>query len=124
MASTLDRIQAAAPGSGKLHLFDFARPHHFVEESVFAPPPPGERRYYVETSHFYPWLGDKILAAVFAGGEQEEAVAAGDPFGREIGHGAGAISIDSDIATARADLDLWESMHADDVGHVRTLISH
>ena len=112
---------ADAPGTGKLRLFDFARPHHLVEQSPYVPPPPGERRYYLETNHFYPWLGDKVLAKVF-GREEDEAT--DDAFGREIGHGSNSISIDEDIATAKAALDQWEGSHPDDVNLVKRIVSH
>jgi hypothetical protein len=120
-AATLDEL-AAAPGTGKLRLFDFARPHPFVEQSPLVPPPPGERRYYLETNHFYSWFGDKVLARVFGKGEDVEGTAASELFGQEIGQGANSISIDSDIATARAALDRWESTHEDEVGHIRKVI--
>jgi hypothetical protein len=113
---------ATAPGSGKLRLFDFARPHHLVEESIYFPPPLGERRYYRETSHFYPWLGDKVLATVF-GVEPDMDTRQAKAFGREIGDGAGSISIDQDLATTSAALDAWEATHPDDVSHVKKLIS-
>jgi hypothetical protein len=121
ISATLNEL-AAAPGTGKLRLFDFARPHPLVEQSVFVPPPPGERRYYLEDNHFYPWLGDKVLTRVFAKGEDDEAAPGSEPFGREIGQAADSMSIDSDIATARVALDLWESTHADEVSLVRKLI--
>ncbi|MFI5013134.1 MAG: hypothetical protein ACHQAY_12395 [Hyphomicrobiales bacterium] len=121
-AATLEGL-AASPGTGKLRLFDFARPHRFVEQSPLAPLPPGERRYYLETNHFYPWLGDKVLARVFGKGEDPEAMPATEPFGQEIGQGPDSISIDSDITTASAALDRWESTHEDEVGHIRKLIS-
>ncbi|MFI4998171.1 MAG: hypothetical protein ACHQAQ_20600, partial [Hyphomicrobiales bacterium] len=120
IAATVERL-ATAPGSGKLRFFDFARPHPFVEQPVYAPPPPGERRYYLESSHFYPWLGDKVLARVF--GKAQEPEKEDEPFGREIGEGAGSISIDSDIATAKTAFDLWEAAHQDDVSYVKKLIS-
>ncbi|MFI5013133.1 MAG: hypothetical protein ACHQAY_12390 [Hyphomicrobiales bacterium] len=121
IAATVEGL-ATAPGSGKLRFFDFARPHPFVEQPVYAPPPPGERRYYLESSHFYPWLGDKVLATVFGNGEGPEAMPGTEPFGREIGRGANSISIDGDIAMARAALDRWESTHEDEVSHIRKLI--
>jgi hypothetical protein len=117
IASTVESL-SSAPGTGRLRLFDFARPHRLVEQSIFAPPPPGEMRYFLESSHFYPWLGDKMLARLF--GEDKDAE--GDSFGREIGHGAAMISIEEDIATARAALDLWESMHADEVGLIKSIV--
>jgi len=122
LAAMVDQL-ALAPGTGRLRLFDFARPHAFVEQSVYAPPPAGERRYYLESSHFYPWLGDKVLAEVFGKPQEPETGAEAEPFGRTIGKGGGAISIDEDIASARAGLDLWEAAHRDDVGYVRRLIS-
>jgi hypothetical protein len=121
-AATLEGL-AASPGTGKLRLFDFARPHPFVEQSPLAALPPGERRYYLETNHFYPWFGDKVLARVFGKGEDGEGTAADELFGREIGQGPNSISIDSDVTTARAALDRWESTHEDEVGHIRKLIS-
>jgi hypothetical protein len=121
LAATLDEL-ASAPGSGKLRVFDFARPHPLVEQSIFAPPPPGERRYYLESSHFYPWLGEKLLETVFAREQDTGAEPTTEPFGRQIGHRAGAISIDEDLATAKAALDDWEAAHRDDVSHVQTLI--
>jgi hypothetical protein len=120
IAATLEEL-AAEPGSGKLRLFDFARPHPFVEQSVHAPPSPGERRYFFESSHFYPWLGDKVLAKVFGGSEEPEKE--DEPFGREIGRGSEAVSIDEDIATAKTALDQWETAHQDDVSYVKKLIS-
>ena len=106
---------AKAPGSGKVRFHDFARPHPFTEQSVNAPPPPGERRYYLETSHFYPWLGDKVLAKVFGKADEVQ-----DPtFGVEIG----PVPIESDLASARAGLDAWEAAHPDEVGYVKKLLS-
>jgi hypothetical protein len=115
---------AASPGTGKLRLFDFARPHHLVEQPVFAPPPQGERRYFLESNHFYPWLGDKVLAKLFTKGEEPEATSITEPFGQEIGQDADSISIDSDVAMAKAALDSWESTHQDDVNHIREITSH
>jgi hypothetical protein len=112
---------SAAPGSGKIRLFDFARPHAFVTQPVYAPPPPGERRYYLETNHFYPWLGDRVLARVFGKGEEREETPA-EPFGREIGNGPDQTPVDDDIATASAALDHWESTHADELQHIRQII--
>lgn len=112
---------SSAPGTGKIRLFDFARPHPFVEQPVYAPLPPGERRYYLETNHFYPWLGDKVLARVFGKGEEREETPT-EPFGREISDGPGSMPIDEDISTAKAALDLWESTHADELSHIRQLI--
>jgi hypothetical protein len=123
LAATLEEL-AASPGAGKVRLFDFARPHHLVEQSIFDPPPPGERRYYLESNHFYPWLGDKVLARVFGKSEDDEASEASEPFGREIGQGVNSISIGSDVATARAALDVWESTHGNDISHIQRLISH
>jgi hypothetical protein len=120
IAATVEGL-AAAPGPGKLRFFDFARPHPFVEQQVYAPPPPGERRYYLETSHFYPWLGDKVLAKIF--GKAQEPEKGMEPFGLEIGMGPGFTSIDTDIASAKAELDAWEAAHGEDVGHVKRLIS-
>jgi hypothetical protein len=114
---------ATAPGSGKLRFFDFARPHSFVEQSVYAPPPPGERRYYLESSHFYPWLGDKVLATVFGIEQDLQTMLTTEPFGREIGEGAESVSMDRDITSAKTALDLWEAAHGDDVRHVQRLIS-
>jgi hypothetical protein len=119
LAATIEAL-AAGPGSGKLRLFDFARPHPFTEQSIFAPPPQGERRFYLESSHFYPWLGDKVLAKVF--GKEDE----GDRpvFGQEIRDATdGAVPIDIDIASAKADLDGWEAAHPEDVDYVKKLIS-
>jgi hypothetical protein len=120
VAATVEGL-ASAPGSGQLRFFDFARPHHFAEQSVFAPPPPAERRYFLESSHFYPWLGDKVLAKVF--GKAKELETDEDPFGREIGKVGDAISIDEDIASAKAALDRWETAHPDEVSYVKGLIS-
>ena len=92
-----------------------------MEQSVHAPPSPGERRYFFESSHFYPWLGDKVLAKVFGGSEEPEKE--DEPFGREIGRGSEAVSIDEDIATAKTALDQWETAHQDDVSYVKKLIS-
>lgn len=121
-AATLEKL-STAPGTGKLRFFDFARPHPLLEQSPLDPLPAGERRYYLETNHFYPWLGDKVLARVFGKDKDDEGMTAGEPFGREIGHGANAISIDTDIAEARTALDRWESTHEDQVGVIRKLIS-
>jgi hypothetical protein len=63
-----------------------------------------------------------VLARVFAKGEDDEAAPASEPFGREIGEGADSVSIDSDIATAKAALDLWESTHQDEVSLVGKLV--
>ena len=115
------RLIRASHFPPQLRLFDFARPHHLVEQSPYVPPPPGERRYYLETNHFYPWLGDKVLAKVF-GREEDEAT--DDAFGRQIGHGSNSISIDEDIATAKAALDQWEGSHPDDVSLVKRIVSH
>jgi hypothetical protein len=123
LATTVQELAGSA-GTGKLRLFDFATPHYLVEQAVFAPPPPGERRYYLESNHFYPWLGDKVLARLFSKGEEPEATPATEPFGQEIGQGADSMSIDNDIATARAALDSWESNHQDDVNHIRAITSH
>jgi hypothetical protein len=120
LAATVDSL-ASAPGTGRIRFFDFARPHHFVEQSVYRPPPRGERRYYLESSHFYPWLGDKVLARVF--GKVPETEKAQETFGREIGRGGDAISIDDDIASANAGQDRWEASHPDDVAHVTALTS-
>ncbi|MFI5013132.1 MAG: hypothetical protein ACHQAY_12385 [Hyphomicrobiales bacterium] len=120
LAAIVDEL-AAAPGTGKLRLFDFARPHPFVEQPVFTSPPPGERRYFVESSHFYPWLGDKVLAKLF--GKPQEPEKDMEPFGVEIGKGPGSASIDEDIASAKAGIDLWEAAHGDDVSYVKRLIS-
>jgi hypothetical protein len=119
LAAIVDNL-SEAPGVGRIRLFDFARPHPFVEQSVYAPPPPGERRYYLESSHFYPWLGDKVFASVF-GKARTEMVQ--EHFGRKIGRGDHGISIDEDIASARADQDRWEALHPDDVAYVKALIS-
>jgi hypothetical protein len=113
---------STAPGTGKIRLFDFARPHPFVEQPVYASLPPGERRYYLETNHFYPWLGDKVLGRVFGKGEDHEETTT-EPFGREIGKGRDSMSIDEDIATAKAALDQWESTHADELSHIRQIIN-
>jgi hypothetical protein len=121
LAQTVEEL-ATAPGSGKLRLFDFARPHHLVEQSVLAPPPPGERRYFLESPHFYPWLGERLLATVF-GRVQEPAKEDDDSFGREIAQGGEAVSIDQDIASANTMLDAWEAAYPDDVRHVTALIS-
>jgi hypothetical protein len=114
LARTVEALSTAS-GTGRLRLFDFARPHPFVEQSVYDPPPPSERRFFLETSHFYPWLGDKILAKLFGKGEEREVPS----FGSEIE----ASSIDADIASAKADLDAWEASHPKDVGYVKGLIS-
>jgi hypothetical protein len=106
---------AATPGIGRIRLFDFARPHPFTEQSPFGPPPPHMRRFFLETSHFYPWLGEKILARLF----DKEGEGEASSFGSEIG----AFSIDADIASAKADLDAWEASHPQDVGYVRRLVS-
>ncbi len=106
---------AAAPGAGRIRLFDFARPHPFVEQSIFAPLAKGERRLFLESSHFYPWLGDKILGRIFGKGDEGEE----SSFGKEIG----PYSIDEDIASATSDLDAWEASHPQDVGYVRGLTS-
>jgi hypothetical protein len=119
LAAIVDSL-STAPGAGKIRLFDFARPHPFVEQSVYWPPPPGERRYYLESSHFYPWLGDKVLARVL--GKVPETEKAQEAFGRKIGKGEDAISIDDDIASAKAEQARWEGAHPDDVAHVNALI--
>ncbi|MBV9115072.1 MAG: hypothetical protein JOY67_19860 [Hyphomicrobiales bacterium] len=113
IARTVDQL-AASPGSGQLRLFDFARPHPFTEQSAFAALSPGVRRFFIETSHFYPWLGDKILAKIFDKGADGEV----SPFGREIG----PLSIDEDVASAKLDLDAWEATHPRDVGYVKEFI--
>lgn len=104
----------AAPGNGKIRLFDFARPHPFVEQPVLDPLPKGERRFFLESSHFYPWLGEKILGKLFEKGEADE----GPPFGTEIVPG----SIDADMSSAISALDAWEASHPRDVGYVKGLI--
>jgi hypothetical protein len=104
----------AAPGNGKIRLFDFARPHPFVEQPVLDPLPKGERRFFLESSHFYPWLGEKILGKLFEKGEADE----GPPFGTEIVPG----SIDADMSSAKSALDAWEASHPRDVGYVKGLI--
>ena len=113
LAQTLDAL-ALAPGAGKIRLFDFARPHPFTEQPVFEPPPKGERRYFLESSHFYPWLGEKILAKVLP----RRGLRDTSTFGIEIVEG----SIDEDIASAKSDLDRWEASHPQDVGYVKGLI--
>jgi hypothetical protein len=130
LAAMLEEL-AAAPGSGKLRLFDFARPHPLVEQAVYTPPPPGERRYYLETSHFYSWLGDKVLARVLGKAQEPEKDMPEkdmpekdmEPFGLEIGEGPGLTPIEMDIASAKAALDVWEATHGEDIGHVKGLIS-
>ncbi|SEB77831.1 hypothetical protein SAMN05519104_0097 [Rhizobiales bacterium GAS188] len=121
VARSVDQL-AAAPGSGRLSLFDFERPHPYVEQPILAPLPPGERRFFLETSHFYPWLGDIVLAKVFGkdpGKEVgEEGTAETPPFGVEIGK----MSIEADLASAAAGLDAWEAAHPADVSHVKQLI--
>jgi hypothetical protein len=112
---------AKAPGSGRVRFFDFERAHPFVEQPVLTSPPPGERRYYLESSHFYTWLGDKVLAKLF--GKAQDAENEEEPFGRAIGKGADATSIDEDVVSARAALDRWETAHPDEVSHVKRLIS-
>jgi hypothetical protein len=102
------------PGNGKIRLFDFARPHPFVEQPVLDPLPKGERRFFLESSHFYPWLGEKILGKLFEKGEADE----GPPFGTEIVPG----SIDADMSSAISALDAWEASHPRDVGYVKGLI--
>src|SRR5271169_6883044 len=89
------------PGTGRTRVFDFARPHPFVEQPVYDPPPPGERRNYLESSHFYPWLGDRVLAKVFGKGDEEDT----PPFGWRID----ASNVEEDIANARIDLEAWEA---------------
>ena len=120
VAATVEAL-ATAPGTGRLRLFDFARPHPFVEQSVFSPPPAGEKRYFLESSHFYPRLGNKVLAEVF--GKAKEAETEEEPVGREIGKGAGMTPIDEDIASVTAGLDQWEATHPDEVSDVKSLIS-
>ena len=119
LAAMVEEI-AAAPGSGKLRFFDFERPHPFVEQPVLTSPPPGERRNYLESSHFYTWLGDKVLAKIF--GKAQDPEIEEEPFGREIGRGAGMTPVDDDVASAKAALDRWEAAHQDEVSHVRKLI--
>jgi len=104
----------AAPGNGKIRLFDFARPHPFVEQPVLDPLPTGERRFFLESSHFYPWLGEKILDKLIRKGGSDED----PPFGTEIVPG----SIDADLSSAKSDLDAWEASHPRDVGYVKGLI--
>lgn len=104
---------ASAPGTGAVRLFDFAKPHRFTEQSVFDLPPKGERRYFLETSHFYPWLGDKILAKILPRRGLREI----SSFGTQIMPG----SIDADLAAAKSDLDAWEASHPRDVGYVKGL---
>ncbi|MBV9111352.1 MAG: hypothetical protein JOY67_00870 [Hyphomicrobiales bacterium] len=113
LAQTVETL-ASEPGAGKIRLFDFAKPHPFTEQSVFDPPLKGERRYFLESSHFYPWLGDKILAKLLPRRGLRET----SSFGTEIVPG----SIDEDIASAKSDLDQWEASHPRDVGYVRELI--
>jgi hypothetical protein len=114
LASTVATLNGA-PGTGQIRVFDFARPHSFVEQPIYSPPRPGERRYFLETSHFYPWLGDKVLAKVFGKADEEDAA----PFGWQIG----ATDVEKDIVTARTDLDAWEATHASDVAKIKQLIA-
>jgi hypothetical protein len=114
LASTVATL-SNAPGTGQTRIFDFARPHPFVEQPVYSPLPAGERRYYLETSHFYPWLGDKILAKVFGKVDEEDD---SPPFGCQID----ASNVERDIATADAELGGWEATHPADVAKVKQLI--
>jgi hypothetical protein len=120
LAATVEEL-SKAPGTGKLRYFDFEQPHRLVEQSVFVPPPAGERRYFLESSHFFPWLGEKLLARVF--GKAQEPEKDEEPFGRQIGKGGDAISVEQDIASARTELDQWEAAHPDEVSHVKELLS-
>jgi hypothetical protein len=104
----------SAPGTGKMRLFDFAKPDPLTEQPVLDPLPKGQRRLFLESSHFYPWLGEIILAKLFPKGDADEAPS----FGSEIVPG----SIDADIADARSALDAWEASHPRDVGYVKGLI--
>jgi hypothetical protein len=131
LARSVDDL-ATLPGGGKLRLFDFERPHPFTEQPVLAPLPPGERRLFLETSHFYPWLGDVILTKVL-GRELEQELAKQEPAKQEpakedaaemppFGVRIGKATIEADLASAAAALDAWEAAHPGDVSHVRQLI--
>jgi len=124
VAATVGAL-ASAPGNGKLRLFDFERPHLFTEQPILSPPAPGERRFFLETSHFYPWLGDLILDRVLGTGQGEAGPISTPPFGAEIGAGgdaSGKVDIEADLASAAAGLDVWEAAHPGDVSHVKEVI--
>ena len=113
-----DRALAAAPGAGKMRLLRFRQAASFRRAAGPRPSRRGERRYFLESSHFYPWLGDKVLAKVFEKGELGED---DEPFGTEIGPG----SIDADREDSSANpLSTPGRLHIrDDVSYVKGLIS-
>ena len=113
LANTVATL-AEAPGDGKIRLFDFARAHAFTEQPVLDPLPKSERRFFLESSHFYPWLGEKILAKLF----QSEDANLDPSFGTELV----PESIDAKLASGKSALDAWEASHARDVGYVKGLI--
>jgi hypothetical protein len=103
-------IVAAAARSGKVSLWDFSVPSQYTTEAL---PPPGDRttqlRWFWETNHFKPALGDLVIARIFGDGPSD--------FGTRIT----PETLPGEQAAQNALLRQFEKTHPEDVQRVAEL---
>ena len=111
-------VVAEETKAGALRLWDFTGFKDRVAETV---PPAGDRttrmKWYIDSSHFTPALGELVLNRIF----DSSTNAAGDQgFGVPLSPG----NVEDQLAHLRADREVYAAAHADEVEWIRQIALH
>jgi hypothetical protein len=103
------------PGNGPVRLFDFAVVAPMTSEPVPRTGPPASLRYFAETSHFFPIVGDAILGTVRTG----------EPADPETGFGMRlrSANLEAHLVGSRKRFEAWRQTRAEEIAAIRGVLA-